>query len=155
MQREAFCEKKQKVRKLPEELDAFLARIPKLKEKEEQIEIRENKAYLMPDALPGIRGLRFLRTGLYLGECLKKRFEPSQALAMYLHMEDFPDTVSFSSEDSRTMRYLKGESVELTEAEAAGKKGWVLVGTDGFPLGWAKASNGMLKNKYYPGWRIQ
>lgn len=155
VQGEAFCEKKQKVRKLPEELDAFLARIPKLKEKEEQIEIRENKAYLMPDALPGIRGLRFLRTGLYLGECLKKRFEPSQALAMYLHMEDFPDTVSFSSEDSRTMRYLKGESVELTEAEAAGKKGWVLVGTDGFPLGWAKASNGMLKNKYYPGWRIQ
>ena len=109
----------------------------------------------MPEDLPPIRGLRFLRTGLYLGECRKNRFEPSQALAMYLRMEDFPCGVSLSSEDGRIMRYLKGESVELSEKEAPVKKGWVLVGTDGFPLGWAKLAGGMLKNKYYPGWRVQ
>ena len=53
------------------------------------------------------------------------------------------------------MRYLKGETVELLEEEASIKKGWVLVGCDGYPLGWAKAAGGMLKNKYYPGWRVQ
>lgn len=140
---------------LPEELLAFLEGLPRFLEQAERIEIRENRAYLMPEGLPPIRGLRFLRTGLYLGECRKNRFEPSQALAMHLRMEDFPWTVSLPPSDSRVMRYLKGESVELTEEEAPVKKGWILVGTDGYPLGWAKASGGMLKNKYYPGWRVQ
>lgn len=140
---------------LPEPLKEFLKDIPSLGRREKSIEIRENRAYLMPEGLPGIRGLRFLRTGLFLGECKKNRFEPSQALAMHLRMEDYPQTISFSSEDPRVIRYLKGESVELTGEEADGKKGWVLAGTDGFPLGWAKLSGGMLKNKYYPGWRMR
>jgi hypothetical protein len=32
-----------------------------------------------------------------------------------------------------------------------GPKGWVLVCTDGFSLGWGKLSDGILKN-YYPAW---
>lgn len=74
---------------------------------------------------------------------------------MALKLEDFPQSLSLSSEDGRVMRYLKGETVELLEEEASIKKGWVLVGCDGYPLGWAKAAGGMLKNKYYPGWRVQ
>ena len=35
------------------------------------------------------------------------------------------------------------------------KKGFVLIGVDGYPLGWAKIVNGTLRNKYYAGWRIQ
>ena len=34
-------------------------------------------------------------------------------------------------------------------------KGWCLVAYRGFPLGWAKGNNMTLKNKYYPGWRLQ
>jgi NOL1/NOP2/fmu family ribosome biogenesis protein len=119
------------------------------------IEIREERAYLLPGELPSIRGLRFLRTGLYLGDCKKNRFEPSQALAMWLSMEDYPDHLSFSSEDERVLRYLKGESIFLSEKEAAGRKGWILVGVDGYPLGWGKIAGETLKNKYYPGWRLQ
>lgn len=141
--------------KLPPELTEFLQGISRLWKQRERIELREDRAYLMPEGLPSLRGLRFLRTGLYLGECRKNRFEPSQALAMYLRMEDFPWSISFSSEDSRVMRYLRGESVELEEKEIPVKKGWILVGTDGYPLGWAKMSGGILKNKYYPGWRVQ
>lgn len=146
---------KKKGKKLPQELLEFLNLIPRLKDRQDGIELREERAYLMPEGLPTVRGLRFLRTGLYLGECRKNRFEPSQALAMHLRMEDFPYRVSLSSGDDRIMRYLKGESVELSEKEAPVKKGWILVGTDGFPLGWAKLAGGMLKNKYYPGWRVQ
>lgn len=146
---------KKKGKKLPPELLEFLNLIPRLKDLQDGIELREERAYLMPEGLPTVRGLRFLRTGLYLGECRKNRFEPSQALAMHLRMEDFPYRVSLSSGDDRIMRYLKGESVELSEKETPVKKGWILVGTDGFPLGWAKLAGGMLKNKYYPGWRVQ
>ncbi len=34
--------------------------------------------------------LRFLRTGLLIGELKKGRFEPSQALAMALRIEEYP-----------------------------------------------------------------
>ena len=83
--------------------------------------------------------------------CRKKRFEPSQALALYLKKEEFQNTADFSAQDERTVRYLKGETTE----DGAGEDGWCLVCTDGFPLGFAKRSRGILKNKYYPGWRWQ
>ena len=59
----------------------------------------------------------------------------------------------------RVIRYLKGETVSLTEEEAGQvawpKNGWILVCVDGWPLGWAKNAGAVLKNKYYPGWRWQ
>ena len=100
-----------------------------------------------------IRGLRFLRTGLYLGEEKGNRFEPSQALAMALKKEDFDGTIDFSSEDERAIRYLKGETLDVEDLADASGKGWRLVCVDGFPLGWGKLAGGRLKNKYYPGWR--
>lgn len=111
-------------------------------------------------------GLRYLRTGLLLGELKRGRFEPSQALAMALRPGDGPGRLMLSSADERVIRYLKGETVSLREDERvcgpgeAGRAGqpsgsWRLVCVDGFPLGWGRLHNGMLKNKYYPGWRWQ
>lgn len=99
--------------------------------------------------------MRYLRTGLLLGELKKGRFEPSQALAMYLKKEEFTDTFDMSSEDGRVIRYLKGETVQLSEEETTQSRGWCLVCADGYPLGFARRQNGILKNKYYPGWRWQ
>ncbi len=96
--------------------------------------------------------LRFLRTGLLVGTCKKNRFEPSQALAMALRMEEFPLTVSFASSDPRTIRYLKGETIDVPEKD--GEKGWILVCVDGCPLGWGKLDRGRIKNKYDAGWRM-
>ncbi len=141
-----------KPEKLPQELLDFLKDIPSVYEKRERITLRDGRAYLMPEGLPGIKGLRFLRTGLLLGECRKNRFEPSQALAMFLKKEEYPRTLSIPASDTRLLRYLKGETLE---AEGELKKGWVLVCVDGYPLGWGKAGGGRIKNKYYPGWRIQ
>lgn len=108
--------------------------------------------YSSPDIL---LKLRYLRTGLLLGELKKGRFEPSQALAMSLKKSEFSDTMDFSSEDERVIRYLKGETIALTGTEIQGTKGWCLICVDGFPLGWAKRAGLNLKNKYYPGWRWQ
>lgn len=140
---------------LPGELVEFLDSLRDFPWKPEWVLIRENRAYLLPQEASVLRGLRFLRTGLYLGELKKKRFEPSQALAMYLRMEQAPGAVSLPSSDPRVLRYLKGETVELSGEEAKGRKGWVLFGTDGFSLGWGKMVDQALRNKYYPGWRIQ
>ena len=55
----------------------------------------------------------------------------------------------FEPNDERVIRYLKGESVVF---ENCGD-GWTLVLAGGFPLGWAKAQKGRLKNKYSVSWR--
>lgn len=117
---------------------------------------KQGSVYLLPDGLELQKGIRYLRTGLYLGEVKKDRFEPSQALAMALKPKEYANTCSFSCEDERVVRYLKGETVALTAEEADRlKKGWCLVAVDGFPLGFAKVSAQTLKNKYYSGWRWQ
>ena len=117
------------------------------------LDVRKDKLYLLPQELPRIQGLRFLRTGLYLGDIKKNRFEPSQALAMYLKPGDFQNELKLKTTDERVFRYLKGETLELTKEECV-LKGWTLVTADGYPLGFGKAQNGSLKNKYCTGWRL-
>lgn len=119
--------------------------------------------YLLPEAIAELgekrrKSIRFLRTGLLLGEIKKGRFEPSQALAMTLKKEEYPAVVDFQPEDERAVRYLKGETIAVSSEEEAAldsRFSWILVCTGGFPLGWAKRSKASLKNKYYPGWRWQ
>lgn len=126
----------------------------------ERIEIHEDHLYYLPEALEGrsLRGLRFLRTGLYLGELKKNRFEPSQALAMILRPEEFGFILNLPAEDPRVVRYLKGETIEAEETEAGMTRsadcgGWILICADGHPLGFGKWNRGSIKNKLYPGWR--
>ena len=49
-----------------------------------RIYIRDEQVYYLPEGLKTGLPLRFLRTGLHLGELKKGRFEPSQAFAMAL-----------------------------------------------------------------------
>ena len=119
------------------------------------LRLYDGKLYLLPEELlsRNIRGLRFLRTGLLLGEVKGNRFEPGQALAMALKKEDFSFCIDLSSQNERVIRYLKGETLDVEDMEKPSDKGWRLVCVDGFPLGFGKLANGRLKNKYYPGWR--
>lgn len=114
----------------------------------------EDRLYAMPENTEPEKGIRYLRTGLYLGDLKKNRFEPGQAFAMYLKMQECKSSISLRADDERVIRYLKGETVELTEKESEGLKAWCLVCVDGYPLGWAKWVNGSLRNKYYSGWRM-
>ena len=119
------------------------------------IEIQEDRVYLMPEGIKGIKGLRFLRSGLLLGTLTKDRFEPSQAFAMVMKKDQYKATIDLSSLDHRVIRYLKGETIEVDDLPLKRQKGWQLVCVDGFPLGWGKLVNGSLRNKYLPGWRWQ
>jgi len=107
--------------------------------------------YLLPEDIPDLKGLRVMRSGLLLGEIKKNRFEPSQALACALSMDEYDAVYNMDIEDEDVIRYLKCETIE---AKAEVEDGFVLVCAGGFPLGWAKAQRGTLKNKYLPGWRM-
>ena len=119
------------------------------------IEIQEDRVYMMPEGIKGMKGLRFLRSGLLLGTLTKDRFEPSQAFAMVLKKDQYKAIIDLSCFDHRVIRYLKGETIEVDDLPLKRQKGWQLVCVDGFPLGWGKLVNGSLRNKYLPGWRWQ
>ncbi|MCD7763388.1 MAG: RsmF rRNA methyltransferase first C-terminal domain-containing protein [Lachnospiraceae bacterium] len=142
------------------------------------LDIHGNQVYSVSEAIRALNitgGIPFLRSGLYLGEIKKDRFEPSQALAMALRSGDCAPAaiLDFDCTDDRVRRYLCGETIEVDDllksdclqdqaedclsvsARTCAQKGWCLVCVNGFPLGWGRCVNGTLKNKYHPGWRMR
>lgn len=118
----------------------------------ERVEIRGDRAYLLPEGLPPVKGLKFLRNGLFLGELKKNRFEPSQPLALALK-ELPPAHMNIPCQDARIPSYLHGETILSALGECSMTSGWGVLCADGFPLGWGKLVNGTFKNKYPRGWR--
>lgn len=119
-----------------------------------RVEARKDNLYYLPPADTDFRGVTFLRNGLFLGELKKNRFEPSQPLALALHKEDADAIISLPISDERLTRYLKGETLSILPEEASRQKGWQLLCVEGYPLGFGKLVNGILKNKYPAGWRV-
>ena len=140
------------MKKIPEELETFLKELTWEIDRS-RLDIREERVYYMPEDLPMLKGVRFLRSGLLLGEVKKNRFEPSQALAMCLKKEEYPRILDMPVSDERVIKYLKGETLDVEDITSRKDKGWYLVCVDGYPLGFGKLANQTLKNKYLPGWR--
>ena len=68
---------------------------------------------------------------------------------MALRKDEFSQIIELKSDDILTDKYLKGETIRVSSS----LNGWVLVTCDGYPLGFGKISNGVIKNKIDPGWR--
>ena len=119
-----------------------------------RIEVRKGQVYYVPAESAAVRGLVFLRNGLYLGEIRKDRFEPSQALAVSLKKAQYWNAIDLPADDERILHYLKGETIEIEPEEAKSPKGWQLLCVSGYPLGWGKLVNGLLKNKFLASWRL-
>ena len=64
----------QKAKKIPAELEEFFRDV-KWELKSWRLDIHGERVYYMPENLPELKGARFLRSGLLLGELKKKRFE--------------------------------------------------------------------------------
>ena len=137
--------------KLPDSVTEFLSHTTH-EFHPERFEISGDKLYYIPESFPTVRGLRILRCGLYVGEIKKNRFEPSQSLAMALTKKEFDNCLDLPADDAKVIKYLKGETIDFDDASV--KNGYVLVCVDGYPLGFGKANQGVLKNKYLPGWRL-
>ncbi len=104
--------------------------------------------YLSPGEAPSFRGLKTLRPGLHLGTNKKNRFEPSHALALALEPDEVFRSVDFPSDGSQIRQYLEGQTLM-----AGNEKGWYLITTDGYSIGWGKCSDGRMKNHYPKGLR--
>jgi len=115
--------------------------------------VNEDRINMLPEETPDLSRLRVLRTGLFLGEMKKGRFEPSQSLALALKAEEYPNVLDLKLDDDRVVRYLKCESIDVEDGEV--NDGYCLVAVDGYPLGWGKVDKGRFKNKYLPSWRLQ
>ncbi len=105
-----------------------------------------DQLYLVPKEFPNLQGLKVLRPGLHVGTVKKNRFEPSHALAMALLTDQVAQTVQTADPE----QYLSGMTFSCDESY----HGWVLVTYQGLPLGWGKASHGIVKNHYPKGLRI-
>ncbi len=113
-----------------------------------------DKLYLTPTALCGeggdpkqaLSGLRILRAGLCAGTVVgldrgRGRFEPDHALALAADARAFPVN------HDGALAYLRGETLPCD------LRGWHAVTYKGLPLGWGKASDGVMKNHYPKGLR--
>lgn len=124
--------------------------------------------YAMPSGMISCDGLRVLRPGLHLGTFKKNRFEPSHGLAMALREEEVWQSRRLDSTGEEIAAYLRGESLadfseiapdssresgEEGQTIPKEKKGWTLMTVDGYSIGWAKLSGGILKNHYPKGLR--
>lgn len=150
----AFSSGTSRAQKLSDEFAEFKSRLG-IPLSDDRIRVSDGKVYLLPERefAGASRKVRYLRNGLLLGEEKKKRFEPSQALAVALKACEFDNVISLPADDLRVERYLKGETLNFEPGEINAKDGFVLFCVSGFPLGWGKLSGNVMKNKYLPGWR--
>lgn len=97
---------------------------------------------------PELNKIRVLRSGLYLGECKKNRFEPSHSLALTLNENDVKFSYNFDYKSEEIARYLHGETLV-----GQGNKGYGLICVNHFSLGFVKESQNILKNHFPKGLR--
>ncbi|MFI3326054.1 MAG: RsmB/NOP family class I SAM-dependent RNA methyltransferase [Clostridia bacterium] len=107
----------------------------------------KDKLIILPNDLPEIKGLSVLRAGVELGEVKKNRVEPSHNIFMCQKIANCKSYVTLDTNDKKLLSYLKGEEIECNT------KGYTAVAVDGITVGFGKASNGYLKNKYPKGLR--
>ena len=102
------------------------------------------RAVSAPHPLPPLAGIRTLRVGLQLGEVKGKLFTPDHALALAC-----PAARTWPVSREEAARYQAGETLPVPE----GLKGYYVLTLDGLNLGWGKASDGQMKNRYPKGLR--
>lgn len=151
MDDESCKTKEMKVKKLNSELKEY-----KKFEKQylntnlgDKLMLRGDNLYLLPDECPSLDKIKVLRYGLHLGVLKKNRFEPSHALSHYLKLDQIKNVHNISLDDNSVYDYLRGNVINTGES-----RGWAVVAVEGVPLGWGKESNGVLKNHYPKGLRI-
>ncbi len=97
--------------------------------------------YLLPETVD-IDKLRVLRCGLHLGIVKRNRFEPSHALSHAFENNIYINKVEIPLSSPDVNKYLHGETISSTVS------GWCVVTVDGYPLGWGKGSDRIVKNHY-------
>ena len=113
-----------------------------------RLDQRGEQITLVPADLPETAGLRVPQAGLWLGTARKGRFEPAHSLAMAVRAADCALTLDLPAGDPAVAAFLRGETLP-----SDGPAGWLTVCAEGFPLGWGKRVQGVVKNHLPSGLR--
>ncbi len=108
-----------------------------------------DSVYLLPCPYEVISGLPVVRAGILLGTVEKKRIEPHHALFMASEPDDCRSFLELDADSSELERFLHGEQLDVPDH----LRGYTAVLCSGVIVGFGKASNGMLKNRYPKGLR--
>ena len=135
--------------KLPDFAEDFIGECFRDKPFGESFELRDNKIYAFDKPLPDTRSLSILRKGVILGEVKKNRVEPHHCAFMALKPEECTSFIDLDTDSEDIRKFLHGEELSVS----ADLKGYTAVCVNGITVGFGKASNGKLKNKYPKGLR--
>ena len=104
---------------------------------------------LLPSNLPDCTGLGVLSAGVAVATVCKNRLEPAHSIFMAARQMDCKQCLDLSYSDVRLTAFLHGEEIFCDSL-----RGWTVVCVEGIPVGFGKASNGRLKNRYPKGLRL-
>lgn len=99
----------------------------------------------LPLGTPPLHGLRILRAGLHIAQRVGKTLRPDHALALACKPRS-QAAITLAEADA----YRRGEVITVADHSLSG---FVAPTCSGWPLGWAKAMEGQLKNHYPKGLR--
>lgn len=109
--------------------------------------VRNGFVYIIPTNIEKY-GIKPVANGILAGVVKGNRFAPEHAL--FNNSKFIPKRIlDISSSDEAVLRFIHGEEIPV-ESKC---KGYTQVRCDGVPLGFGKASNGVLKNHYPKGLR--
>lgn len=97
-----------------------------------------------------IKNTGIIRAGIILGEIVKNRIEPHHSVFMAAQKSECRSAVDFDLTSDEIQKFLHGEEIAVPSEV----KGYTAVCVNEITVGFGKASNGRLKNKYPKGLRI-
>ncbi len=104
---------------------------------------------LLPPTMPAT-SLHLLAAGVAVAEICKNRLEPSHSIFAAARAENCRRVHTLSPDDPALAAFLHGETIPCDPLLS----GWTAVAADGAVVGFGKAVNGTLKNRYPKGLRI-
>ena len=117
--------------------------------------MRGAHVYALPTKTLDLDRVKTVRAGLWLGTLERDRFEPSHSLALALSGPELEGwegmevrRLDFAPDDDGLRRYLQGHPLD-----EPGEAGWTLVTVSGYPIGWGRRAQGVIKNFYPKGLR--
>lgn len=117
----------------------------------ENLTVVRDKILILPEKYSGDMSLSgVIRAGVVLGEIVKNRIEPHHSVFMAAKKQWCRSAVDFDVNSDEIHRFLHGEEISVP----SDVKGYTAVCVNGMTVGFGKASNGRLKNKYPKGLRI-
>lgn len=122
-------------------LSPFLVKSP------EYAQIIKDRLYVMDHPFLDLKKTRCLRQGVYAGDILKNRFEPSHALYLAFLKSNYTHTVELTREEMNAV--MHGEQINKKA-----DKGYISLCYDGLSFGYGKSDGNRITNKIPKGLRL-